>query len=191
MAAGERINNIMGLFNFFKKKKRVTTNSSSIKTSEESELFELANNCVFRLSNEFKTLNPIGEAEALIFFSTIVVSLPKLCNYVILDLMEERFMILLCNAIKTKFDVEDFYEFANDRVEFYETQYDKVKHEKLYTPMFIYNAIYMNPGCENPGYLKEFKEHPTTLLMLQAKLYEIEDYISFKREQIYNRYHLR
>lgn len=109
----------------------------------------------------------------------------------IMNDMEEKYMFLLCDAIKPIFDIDDFYDFANNRVEFYEEQYDKVKREKLYTPMFIYNAFYMNPDCDNPGYLKDFNEPPTVLLLLQSKLYELEMYIRKERERIHYNYHFR
>lgn len=179
----------MGLFDFFKKK-LAATNSNLQKRSEEIELFELANNCVSRLSKEFKRLPPTGKAEALLFFSTIVVKLPKLSNYIVREDVDKKYMLLLCDNIKSKFLVDDFYVFANNRVDFYKFQYDKVKREMFYTPMFIYNAFYMNPGCENPRHLREFNEPPTVLLKLQAKLYEIEDYIIKEKRRIYNKYHL-
>ena len=168
-------------FDIFKKKKKenVIVNIPK-RNKEEIELFELTKVCVSRLSQEFKPLSPTGEAEAFLFFSQIVVLLPRLTNEVIMENMEERYMFLLCDAIKPMFKTDDFYNFANNRIEFYEEQYDKVKQEKFYTPMFIYNAFYLNPGCEEPDILKDFKESPVILLELCAKLYELELYI--KRE---------
>ena len=191
MVAGEQFFEYMGLFDLFRKKKQIISYNNSTRSKEEIELFELAKTCVFRLSKEFKPLTPIGEAEALLFFSHIVVLLPELSNETLMDYMEERYMFLLCDSIKTKFLRDDFYDFANERVKFYEEQYEKVKREKLYTPMFIYNAFYMNPGCDNPGYLKEFNEPPTVLLILQSKLYELEMYIREERERIHYNYHFR
>lgn len=178
-------------FDIFKKKKVNVINNIPKRSKEEIELFDLAKDCVSRLSNEFKPLTPKGEAEALLFFSPIVVLLPELSSEMIMNDMEEKYMFLLCDAIKPIFDTDDFYDFANNRVEFYEEQYDKVKREKLYTPMFIYNAFYMNPGCDNPGYLKDFNEPPTVLLLLQSKLYELEMYIRKERERIHYNYHFR
>lgn len=181
----------MWLFDIFKKKKHADTLRVPYNRKEELDLLELANECVSRLSKEFKPLSSTGKAEALLFFSHIVVSLPELSDEVIMGDMEDRYMLKLCDSIKPIFKKRDFYSFANDRVVFYERQYEKIKREKYYTPMFIYNAFYMNPGCDDPGYLKEFREPPTTLLMLQAKLYELENYIRIIREKIYYNYHFR
>lgn len=32
------------------------------------------------------------------------------------------------------------------------------------------NAFYMNPGCDNPGYLKDFYESPIVLMTMQQVL---------------------
>lgn len=181
----------MWLFDIFKRKKNDEIFSIPDNGKEELDLLELANERVSRLSKEFKPLSSTGKAEALLFFSHIIVSLPELSDVVIVGDMEEKYMLKLCDTIKPIFKRSNFYNFANDRVIFFERQYEKIKREKYYTPMFIYNAFYMNPGCDAPGYLKEFRESPTTLLMLQAKLYELEKYIRIKREKIYYNYHFR
>ena len=178
-------------FDIFKKKKEKVIVNIPKRSKEEIELFGLAKECVSRLSNEFKPLTPTGEAEALLFFSPIVVLLPELSSNMLMNNMEERYMFLLCDAIKPIFDIDDFYDFANNRVEFYEDQYYKVKREKFYTPMFIYNAFYMNPGCEEPDKLSEFNESPIVLLNLQAKLYELELYIKEESERIHYNYHFK
>lgn len=59
-------------FDIFKKKKVNVINNIPKRSKEEIELFDLAKDCVSRLSNEFKPLTPKGEAEALLFFSPIV-----------------------------------------------------------------------------------------------------------------------
>jgi hypothetical protein len=82
------------------------------------------------------------------------------------------------------FDSDDIFDFLNKRVAFYKQQYKKVKEESLYTPMFIYNAFYMNPGCDHPEVLRDFTESPFVLIELQAKLFELENYINMKKANI-------
>ena len=149
----------------------------------ENKLFDLAKSCVSRLSREFKHLSSIGEAEALLFFSTLIVDLGVIKNNIDLDIMEDKYKLLLCDEILGAFDADDFFDFVNKRVNFYTTQYERVKCEKLFTPMFIYNAFYLNPGCENPGYLSDFKESPIILFELQSKLFELEAFIDKAKKQ--------
>jgi len=145
----------------------------------ENHLFDLAKVCVSRLSREFKPLSQEGEAEALLFFSTLIVDLGEFKNEIDLDVMEDKYKLLLNDEILYHgLDADDIFAFLNARKDFYISQYEKIKNDSFYTPMFIYNAFYLNPGCDNPGYIKEFKESPATLLMLQAKLFELDSYIA-------------
>jgi hypothetical protein len=152
----------------------------------ENHLFDLAQACVSRLSREFKPLSQEGEAEALIFFSTLIVDLGEFKNEIDLDIMEDKYKLLLGDEVLYHgLDADDYLDFLNKRKDFYISQYEKIKNDLFYTPMFIYNAFYLNPGCENPGYLKDFKESPSTLLMLQAKLFELESYIADFKEELF------
>ena len=142
-------------------------------------MFDLAKTCVSRLSREFKPLSQEGEAEALLFFSTLIVDLGEFKNEIDLEVMEDKYKLLLHDEILYHgLDADDFFAFLNARKDFYISQYEKIKNDSFYTPMFIYNAFYLNPGCDNPSDLKEFKESPATLLMLQAKLFELDSYIT-------------
>ena len=57
------------------------------------------------------------------------------------------------------------------RVEFYTDQEMMLRsNPHFYTPMSIYNAFYMNPGCNAPNQISSFSEDPGTLMMLQYTL---------------------
>lgn len=150
----------------------------------ENRLYNLAKECVSRLSKEFKPLGDIGRSEALLFFSTLIVDMGMIKNEIDLDVMEDKYKLLLCDDVICDFDSDDIFDFLNKRVAFYKQQYRRIKEESHYTPMFIYNAFYMNPGCEHPEILKDFSESPFTLLELQIKLFELEAYINQRKERI-------
>ena len=150
----------------------------------ENRLFELAKTCVDRLSNEFKPLSDVGRAEALLFFSTLILDLGEFKHELDMGKMEDKYELLLHDEVFSEFDVDDIFAFLNSRKNFYIYQYRKLKRERMYTPMFIYNAFYMNPGCEQPDYLRDFNESPFVLLGLQAQLYELESFINDSKELI-------
>lgn len=150
----------------------------------ENRLFKLACNCADRLSDEFKKLSDMGRDEALFFFSTIIVDLGVIQNDLDLDIMEERYKLLMCDEIAFDYDADDTFKFLNVRKKFFEDEYRRVKEEPMYTPMFLYNVFYLNPGTETPKELKSFTESPITLLKLQAKLYELESYIKSDKEKL-------
>ena len=150
----------------------------------ENRLFKLAKTCVDRLSKEFKPLSDVGRAEALLFFSTLILDLGEFKNELDMDKMEDKYKLLLNDEVFTEFDVNDIFAFLNSRKKFYTYQYRKLKRERMYTPMFIYNAFYMNPGCEQPDYLSDFNESPFVLLGLQAQLYELESFINDSKKSI-------
>lgn len=150
----------------------------------ERRLFKLAKTCVDRLSNEFKPLSDVGRAEALLFFSTLIVDLGEFKNELDMDNMEDKYKLLLQDEVFTEFDIDDIFDFLNSRKHFYIYQYRKLKIERMYTPMFIYNAFYMNPGCEQPDYLTDFNESPFVLLGFQAVLYELEGFINDSKDSI-------
>ena len=132
--------------------------------NKENRLFNLAKECVDRLSSEFKPLGDVGRSEALLFFSTFIIDIGKLKNEIDLDVMEDKYKLLLCDDVICDFDSDDIFDFLNKRVSFYKQQYRRIKEESHFTPMFIYNAFYMNSGCEHPEVLKDFSESPFTLL---------------------------
>jgi len=152
--------------------------------NKENRLFNLAKDCVRRVSDEFKPLGDVGRSEALLFFSTLIIDIGLIKNDIDLDVMEDKYKLLLCDEIICDFDSDDIFDFLNKRVAFYKQQYKKVKEESLYTPMFIYNAFYMNPGCDHPEVLRDFTESPFVLIELQAKLFELENYINMKKANI-------
>ena len=137
----------------------------------ENKLFSIAKEGVAMIGSSFKNLSEGGYAEALIYCSSILVDLGTEHKSTInLDILEDRYFLLLHDEVLCHSNVDDVVEYINKRIEFYNEQEMKLRLSSHFTPMFIYNAFYMNPGCDNPGYLKDFYESPIVLMTMQQVL---------------------
>lgn len=138
----------------------------------ENKLFNIAKQGVSMIESSFKVLPEGGYAEALIYCSSILVNLgTNHKNEIDLDLFEDRYFLLLHDEVLYHSNVDDIISYINMRVEFYTDQEMKLRsNPHFYTPMFIYNAFYMNPGCNAPNQISSFSEDPGTLMMLQYTL---------------------
>ena len=138
----------------------------------ENKLFAIAQQGVKYIESSFKKLPKDGYAEALIYCSSILVNLgTNHKNKIDLDIFEDRYFLLLHDEVLYHSNVDDIISYINKRVEFYTDQEMKLRsNPHYYTPMFIYNAFYMNPGCDAPDQLSSFSEDPGALMMLQYAL---------------------
>ncbi|MBD5293832.1 MAG: hypothetical protein HDR75_04465 [Bacteroides sp.] len=148
--------------------------------NEENRLIKIAERAVDRLSSTYKPLSEDGKSEALIFCTTCLIDLPtNYDNSIDLDKKEDRYFLLLHDKVMPK-----NVEFLNSRIRFYTDEQNKLRTQSHYTPMFIYNAFYMNPMCEHPEKLSEFKESPMELLIFQAVLTDLQLFIKEEKSLI-------
>lgn len=138
----------------------------------ENKLFTIAQQGVKYIESSFKKLPEGGYAEALIYCSSILVNLgTNHKNKIDLDIFEDRYFLLLHDEVLCHSNLDDIISYINKRVEFYTDQEMKLRsNPHYYTPMFIYNVFYKNPGCDAPNQLSSFSEDPGTLMMLQYTL---------------------
>jgi len=144
---------------------------------EENLLITMAQMGVDFMSENYKTLTRKGRQEALIYCSTCIIELPTDCDDITtldVNVKGNRYLLLLHDKIEDV-QVDRRSEFINSRVRFYRQQKEKLEREPLYTPMFIYNAFYLNPLCDNPGHLLTFNEPPTELFALSLKLSRLSE----------------
>lgn len=147
---------------------------------EENRLITIAERGVERLSSTYKSLSEDGRSEALLFCTTCLINLPTdYDNTLDLDRKEDRYFLLLHDKI-----IPDSVDFLNSRIEFYTDERKKLRSQSHYTPMFIFNAFYMNPMCEHPEILSEFKESPMELLLFQAALTDLQLFLEEEKSLI-------
>lgn len=147
---------------------------------EENRLIKIAERGVERLNSTYKSLSKDGESEALIFCTTCLINLPTdYENTLDLDKKEDRYFLLLHDKI-----VPDNIEFLNSRIKFYTNERKKLRTQSNYTPMFIFNAFYMNPMCEHPDKLSDFHESPMEILMFQAALTDLQLFLEEEKTLI-------
>lgn len=96
-----------------------------------------------------------------------------------MDKKEDRYYLLLHDKI-----IPDSSDFINSRIKFYNEEKAKMKIQPNYTPMFIYNAFYMNPMCDEPGVVTEFEESPLELLMFSGVLTKLQQFIAEEKNKI-------
>lgn len=147
---------------------------------EENRLIKIAERGVERLNSTYKSLSKDGKSEALLFCTTCLINLPTdYDNTLDLDKKEDRYFLLLHDKI-----VPDSIEFLNSRIRFYENERKKLRTQSNYTPMFIFNAFYLNPMCEHPEKLSDFHESPMELLLFQAALTDLQLFLEEEKSLI-------
>ncbi|MBR5631503.1 MAG: hypothetical protein IKW82_07655 [Bacteroidales bacterium] len=151
---------------------------------EENRLIELAEEGVDFISNNYKRLDKYGRKEALIYCTTCLIDLPTdYENELDMDKKEDRYFLLLHDKVICE-KIDDTPGFINSRIEFYNEQKRKLAESPMYTPMFIYNAFYMNQLCEHPEILKEFNESPVELIMMNAVLDDLDKFFASRKRKI-------
>lgn len=151
----------------------------------ENKLLGVAKQGALMIQLYFKKYPRGGYAEALIYCSSILVDLgTEHQNEIDLDIFEDRYFLLLHDEVNYNSDVPDVIDFINKRVEFYNEQERKLKDSPMFTPMFIYNAFYMNPCCDSPDVLQDFNESPFTLMKLKAVLNETKAMMERKAHEL-------
>lgn len=143
---------------------------------EEDKLFNIAKQGVIFIDENFKQLSSKGYNEAMIFCSIFLVNMgTPHSNTLDMDSIEDRYFLLLYDYI---FDNNiDVIPFIDSRINFYQSEFKKLRSSPVHSPMFIYNTFYMNPYTKNPRDLHEFYESPVTLLKMQEILYKTISYM--------------
>ena len=150
----------------------------------ENNLFSIAKEGVRMIEREFRPLSREGYAEALILCSAYLIDLgTEHQNTIDLDIFEDRYFLLLADEVMCNARVDDNINYINSRVGFYDSE-DSRCWLPTYTPMFVYNALYKNPGCESPDNITSFSESPITLLLLHKVLQETKSMMRTKAEAL-------
>ena len=154
---------------------------------EENRLFALAKEGVDMLDGlstlsggEFGSLRmeKNGRAEALILCSTMVMDLHShFKNEIDMDIQSDRYFLLMADEVMCSIDRDDTIKFINSRIEFYKNA--RLEMESL-NPIavlridnaygHIFNALYLNPECDDPTLLDTASISPTDLMMFKKKL---------------------
>lgn len=166
---------------------------------EENKLFALAeegarmlDNITIGISNRAK-LSKSGFAEARILCSTLVIDLhSNFKNEIDMDIQTDRYFLLLADA--TLFDTENIdnnIEYINSRIAFYKEQ---VSIARLLTPLQliqpnnalakIFNAIYLHPGCKNPGTIKSDEVTTNDVIMFRGPFEKVIRHLKVNRDKI-------
>ena len=154
---------------------------------EENRLISLAEEGVNFISKHYNYLNEYGCVEALLYCTTCLINLPtNYENELDMDVKEDRYFLLLHDRVifKTGSRIENVASFINSRIDFYNEEKRKLANSPYYTPMFIYNAFYINPLCEKPGVLNDFSEPPFELFRLQEVLQNLEQFFRKRKQEI-------
>lgn len=150
----------------------------------ENKLFAIAKEGVRMIEREFRPLSREGYAEALILCSAYLIDLgTEHQNTIDLDIFEDRYFLLLADEVLCNSSVDDNINYINSRVGFYDLEDSRCWHP-TYTPMFVYNALYQNPGCESPNKITSFSESPIILLLLHKVLQETKSMMRAKAEAL-------
>lgn len=139
--------------------------------SRANNFYEIVEKGVELINNDFKTLSDKGLGEAFLFCSTFLIDFDTKQSYdKDIDLIESKFSSNYKDYFENK--KMNIREFIDYRVFFYKDEFKQIRNSTYNTPMFIYNAFYMNPFTKEPDSLTEFNESPTILFEFQAILFQ-------------------
>lgn len=100
--------------------------------------------------NEYKTPSPIGQFEALICATLVVMQLKSL------DSPEQQKLFRALNNSRIDYGLTmssgNCVDFINSRFQFYHHEIAKVMNSEGYINGAIYSAFYINPGKEDVGF---------------------------------------
>lgn len=170
----------------YKTNKRPTYSASNIApdikhlNNKENKLIKLAIEGIDMISDNYKKLPKDGYIEALIYSTTKIITLPTYYNNNLdMDRVEDRYFLLLHDEISSRTrKINNIPAFINSRIKFYTTETQKLKSQSHYTPMFIYNAFYQNPLCEDPGSVNDFQVSPLDLMRFGMFLKSVNSFLS-------------
>lgn len=119
------------------------------------ELFRISVFATKKLIEDFEELSDKGLCEAVLFNTNIILNsdvVKKNRQYT--EISDEYFMILfnMINNHKNIPDSEKMVEFINERLNFYNDEFNKLISTPLYSPMFIYTAFYQTPLEDEPSF---------------------------------------
>ena len=138
-------------------------------------LFQKALKEVYRIENSFQRMTNKGKCEALLFVSIFIYTeacrSEKYKNSLIIDeflteiaLYVNKFMFFKSEKYVT--------EFVNNRFKFYLYEYNKNRQHHMYTPMFIYNAIYLKPFIKSPEIMRRCNINPIILMEFKSFIFK-------------------
>ena len=128
--------------------------------SLEKEMLEKAKFAASFISKNYKPLSKEGTIEAVIFYCTqldelccmlgdMVIESPKYSSDLNFDKSEDRLVKVLMDYCGDKLGNDIRYGFLNNRFEFYSEEFERLKGDSYYSPLFIYNAFYNCPLSQN------------------------------------------
>ena len=158
----------------FNSSKRSEITSSNV-------LFLIALKQIDTIETDYQKLSEKGRCEALIFISIFIYNKALEDEDIKNDLLIDEFLLIIAQKVKNLMAFKSIgyvKDFVNERFRFYLSEYEKNCNETLYTPMFIYNAIYLNPFAKKPQDIKTFNINPVELmefyLVLRKVVYDTQ-----------------
>lgn len=116
----------------------------------ENKLLNLAKEGVDYIGKNFRELDEKGYYEALLLCTTFVIDLgTNHQNEIDIDKMEDRYFLLLFDTM-IHCQLKDEIGFINKRIGFYTEEMEKLQKDSHYLISNIYNALFINPLCNNP-----------------------------------------
>lgn len=144
---------------------------------DSCSVFNVAQKGANFIDSNFKHLSTKGYIEATMFSSVFLIDFVDKKNFVkSIEVIEKNFS----KQYKEIFDSRDgsVREFILVRINFYVKEIEKLSNSSKYTPIFIYNAFYLNPLVDFPNQMHEFNESPYTILSFETILYKSISYIN-------------
>lgn len=117
------------------------------------KLFTIASDSISEIIAASGKLDKKGLCEAIMFNSNIILNDPVLQQKSFYEATSNDYLMLLYFLIqqqRTDIKGERLINFINERMEFYSSEYNKLRNEKQYSPMWVYSTFYLAPLEDDP-----------------------------------------
>lgn len=127
--------------------------SSSATEGAAKELFKIASGSTSEIIATSGKLDKKGLCEAIMFNSNIILNDPVLQQKSFYEAISNDYLMLLYFLIQQQrgdLKGERLINFISERMEFYSSEYNKLRNEKQYSPIWVYSTFYLAPLEDEP-----------------------------------------
>lgn len=136
-----------------KDSKKLSLFSSPATEDMAKKLFKIASDSISEIIAVSGELDKKGLCEAIMFNSNIILNDPVLQQKSFYEATSNDYLMLLYFLIqqqRTDLKGEGLINFINERMEFYSSEYNKLRNEKQHSPMWVYSTFYLAPLEDDP-----------------------------------------
>lgn len=151
------------------------------------KLFKIASDSISEIIAVSGELDKKGLCEAMMFNSNIILNDPVLQQKTFYEAISNDYLMLLYFLIqqqRTDLKGKMLTNFISERMEFYSSEYNKLRNEKQYSPMWVYSTFYLAPLEDDPKPCLDILQVMTFQVGLIRMACKIHELLNFAEQKI-------